>query len=151
MKFITQNKGQFIQQIIAVCLLAALWMGFTILTHEDPSLAQAQIAASSCTASSSKVAIGNQASTQIVATSSNRAFVRIQQLDNATNTVHFRFAQGGAATLANATAILEKVSATGTDKILEVGKSTPLPYTGAITAITDSGSSTVMVTDCLYN
>lgn len=85
----------------------------------------------------------------VVGTTTNRAYTRISQLDNATNTVSVSFSQGAAATLTTGQ-VLSIGAATGTQYTLEAGLNTDFPYTDAITAITDKGSTTVIVTNCTY-
>ena len=119
------------------------------VTEYEDSLSGDAASQEACTASSSRVVIGNQSSTQLLASSSNRMYAKVQQPDVATNTVYIR-AQSGVATALNGTNMLEKSSATGTDKIFEFGKATWFPYVGPVSAITDVGSTTVLVTECSY-
>jgi hypothetical protein len=149
MKFITQNKERLIAQAIAIALFGFILFVFSVVTQNGPNQALAEINSSGCTASSSVITIGHQASTMIAPPNSNRASLHVEQPDIATNTVYSRLSSS-AATTANGTLILEKVSSTSTRSWYELGKNTSLPYTGAVTAITDTGSSSVRVTECIY-
>lgn len=103
-----------------------------------------------CTTSTvTAVAIGNQASTRIVATSSRRAFVRIQQPINATNTVSLIANADAPATTVTG---LQLTAATTTSPVpfITFGLNTDFNYTGSITGITNTGSSTVLVTQCNF-
>lgn len=130
--------------IFAVLLLGA----FTAITV--PFVVKSESTSSACrVASTTRVKVGNQSSVMVVGTTTNRAYTRISQLDNATNTVSVSFSQGAAATLTTGQ-VLSIGAATGTQYTLEAGLNTDFPYTDAITAITDKGSTTVIVTNCTY-
>jgi hypothetical protein len=101
-----------------------------------------------CTASSSRMIVGNQASTQILDARGRRSYALIQQPLNATNTVAVSItssapAFGSGISLANATTSIYETS-------LEVGLNTDLAYTGAVSVLTSTGSSTLQVTECIY-
>lgn len=102
---------------------------------------------------SSRVTIGNQASTRVLATSTNRAFARIAIGDSATNTVSTSFDEDNLAVLNAGLLIgLTQVGSgsTSTPEI-DFGITTVFPYTGSVTAITDNGTTTVTVTECVYS
>jgi hypothetical protein len=103
------------------------------------------ISDASCSVSSTEtVTIGDDVSVQVLAAASNRAYARITALDGEANTISLSFDEGAAA-VDNQGALLHDAS-----YYIEVGRNTDLPYTGAVTAITDTSSTTVAVTDCLY-
>lgn len=106
--------------------------------------------ATSCTTSTVAVAtIGNQLSGTVLAAHSNRAWARIEQPINATNTVNLAFNAGTAATI---TSGLQLTTATTTSPVayIDFGRNTDFPYTGAVTGITNTGSTTILVTECRY-
>ncbi len=107
-------------------------------------------ATQACTASTSKVTIGHQLSTQVLATSSRRAWARVQVDQNATNTVALAL-NDVTATLNNGILINQAlINGVSTTPILDLGLNTALPYTGSIKAITNLGSTTLLVTQCIY-
>lgn len=106
--------------------------------------------ADACTVNTVTMAtVGNQISSTILSAHANRAWARIQQPINATNTVNVAANAGAAATRVSG---LQLPASTTTSPVpyLDMGLATDFPYTGAVTGITDSGSSTVEVTECLY-
>lgn len=106
--------------------------------------------ADACTSvSSAKVAIGHQQSTNVVATTSNRAYVMIEQPTNATNTVSIVMNNGVAATTINGIQLTPATTSSPVSSIT-LGLNTDNPYTGTVTAITDVGSTTVNVYTCRY-
>lgn len=105
-----------------------------------------------CTVSSvAAVTIGDDISTQVLAASTNRAWARISVGNNATNTVFASFDEGAAATLNNGIG-LNTANAGGASSTpyIDFGITTPFPYNGAVTAITNYGTTTVLVTECSY-
>ena len=103
-----------------------------------------------CTVSTvTAVTIGNQASTEVLSASGRRAWATLSQPVNATNNVSISLDEGADATLAGG---IQLTSATSTSPItsIEFGLKTHTPYTGAVTAITDTSSTTIRVTQCNY-
>lgn len=98
--------------------------------------------------SNSRAVLGHQVATTIVAASSTRSYMRIEQPINATNTVSY--ALGTAATIASG-AQLTTATTTSPVAFVEMGIATDNPYTGAVSAITNVGSSTVLVTECGFS
>jgi uridine phosphorylase len=98
--------------------------------------------------------IGHQASSQVLATTSvsqegaSRAYARIQlpvlASGSATNTASLSFKQGSAAA-ANVGIVLST-----TTPYIEFGLNTAFPYNGAVTALSSTGSTTLLVTECVY-
>jgi len=110
--------------------------------------AEAEVDSLRCTTSTlTAVTVGNSLSGVILATSSNRAFARIQQARTSngisTSTVSLAF-DGNNATLANG------IELSTTTPYMDFGLNTPFPYTGAVQAITSFGSTTLRVTECTY-
>jgi len=85
------------------------------------------------------------------ATTSNRAIVTVQQPPNATNTLSISFignaVSGQGLTLNRDVTVPDNASTTDT---LQFGRNTKFPYNGTVSAITDVGSSTVNVVECVY-
>ncbi len=98
---------------------------------------------------SSKAVVGHQLSSTLLAANSLRSWARVSLVTTAggvaTNTIAVSLDEGASASLGNGLTI-----ATGTPT-LDVGKNTDQAYTGAITGLTDTGSTTVMITECEYN
>lgn len=140
---------QIIISIGGVIVLAlGVLLGVSMYRGEDP-LAGGLTNASCTPTVVSAVSIGNQVSTEIVATSSNRAYVIIQQPLNATNTVHLSFDRGAVATADNGIA-LANATTSGDRTYIDFGRATNFPYVSSVTGITDAGSTTVLVTECNY-
>lgn len=102
-----------------------------------------------CTTSTVAAApVGHQVSSTVLAAHSNRAYARIERVVNtlgtATNTPSIAFNDGTAATLTSGLTL-----STSTPYI-EFGLDTDFPYVGAVTGITETGSTTVRVTECRY-
>ncbi len=100
------------------------------------------------TVSVSSVAVSSSGSTNLVATTSNRAYVRLELPKDAfgvaTNTVAVSFNNGAAAS-ASTGSILST-----TTPVLEFGLNTLFPYTGTVTASSSVGGTSVKVTICNY-
>jgi len=94
---------------------------------------------------SSTVGASNQ--TQLLATSTRRAFARIQKDLSAiaSSTVFVSFDGAPAGAFANLA-----LNASSTATSIEFGLNTDLPYTGSVHAITNTGSTSVLVTECVY-
>ena len=108
---------------------------------------QGGIGANACTISSqTTVAIGDELSTQLLATSSRRAWAYIELPVDltgvATNTISLGY--GVTATLA----LSGDLSTTTPSR--EIGLNTNFAFTGAIHAITSTGSTTAKVVECTY-
>lgn len=112
------------------------------LRGEGPSATECDLVATT------SVAIGHQSSTQIVAANALNAYVRIEQPSTATNTVFIAY--GATATTQNSTRLSSSTNSMIPDRI-EMGLDTDFPYTGAVSAITNQGSTTVGVTVCRYS
>ena len=101
-----------------------------------------------CFASSSAISVGNQFAKVVAATNTIRAFMRIAQPLNATNTVFLHFCDVPA-TSANGY-ILSPAKTTNADYEFDMGLNTDFADTSAVRVITSTGSSTVLVTTCVY-
>ena len=93
--------------------------------------------------------IGNDNSVSIFSTSSLRAWARIQQPEFATNTVALLFDRGTDAAIGGGLSLVLG-GGTSTPNFIDFGLNTDFPYTGHVTGITNSASTTILVTECLY-
>lgn len=90
----------------------------------------------------------------ILATSSLRAYARISVGDNATNTYFLSFDQGAKAApdkglpLNHLNGVAGNATAT---PFIEFGLNTAFPYTGAVSAASETGTSTLLVLECVYS
>ncbi len=114
-----------------------------------PRLAQGEIDSAKCDVETVTMkTVGADISSTILSAAGNRAWARIQQVRDvagvATSTVSLSFDEGAAATVNGGLQI-----STSTPSI-EFGRNADLPYVGAVTGITNAGSTTVRVTECLY-
>lgn len=100
------------------------------------------------TVTTTNVVIGNQVSTTLLSASSRRAWARISVPANATST--FYVSLGGTASVGNGVALNYGSAATSTPSYVDVGLATWVPFTGAITGITSTGSTTALVSTCAY-
>jgi hypothetical protein len=124
---------------------AGVWLSFAHLAG-----AQAGIDAKHCRMSTTaRVTIGNQASTVVLATSTKRAFATIKQPEAATNSVAVRLQHGVAATLVTGYTLSNSTTSNAASEIA-FGLSTDLPYVGAVTAISSTGSTSLEVEECVY-
>lgn len=126
---------------IALAIIAALVIFFTINTHQ----VKGEVYSTSCTASSSVVAVGNQASSRILQSHARRAWAEVALPNTqgvATNTI--------ALGLGTAAVITQGHEMSTTSDEFALGLNTDLPYTGEVNAITSTGSTTLRVTECRY-
>jgi len=106
------------------------------------------ISDSSCTITHTTTAIGNELATTALASAPNRAWAVIEQPVNATNTVSVNL--GGTAVSGAGYILLDIATSTGSADRLTFGLNAELPYAGAVSVITNVGSSTIRTTQCLY-
>lgn len=130
----------------AVGILLAAIISFS--AHELSAGGFATSASQQCTASTSAIVIGNQVSLTIVSAAGRRANLRVQQPINATNTVTL----GLTASAVTSAGGLQLTPATTTSPVnyMDIGLNTDMNYTGPVQAITNTGSTTVLVTQCLF-
>ncbi len=93
----------------------------------------------------SSVAVGNELTTTVLPAYSNRAWARIQVADGEVEPIFLSFDEGADATVDNGLAL----TATSTT-FIDFGLNVEFPYVGAVTAITGSASTTVLITECRY-
>lgn len=138
--------GFAVVSVFASLLLIAFGFSQTRTTFAG----EGGLGARSCTVASSTVAtVGHQFSTVILATTTNRAWARIAQPINATNTVSIAFSNDARATLTSGFSL---TTATSTSPIVdrEFGLNTDFAYTGAVTGLSSTGSTTIHVVECRY-
>lgn len=141
------------KHILAISVGLAIIFGFMAfkpanVTIEAPVGGGDGFTASACTVTHSVALVGHQESRTILSANSRRAWAVIQQPVSATNTVSLSL--GGTATYGQGYHLYQALTASSTNE-MEFGLNTDLPYTGAVTAITAAASSTVLVTQCVYN
>jgi len=103
---------------------------------------------------STKAVVGNESSATILSAHPNRAWARIQQPANATNTVYLSFDEGASAVSGSGMFLTDGITVIGyasstLDNVV-FGLNTDMPYNGAVTGITNTGSTTVLVTECIF-
>lgn len=135
--------------LIITSLVLLVGIGYKIINTQTLGGGAGQVATSCTISTVTAVTVGNQVSSTLLAAHSNRAWARIQSPQSATNTVFMSFNAGAAATLNNGLTI-GQLNATTTTNLIDFGKNTDFPYTGAVTGITNLGSTTVLVTECRY-
>jgi len=96
--------------------------------------------------------VGDDLTTEVLATSTNRAWARIAVGANATNTSYVEFNDIDATV--NSPFVLNKTQGSGagtTTPELVFGLTTPFPYRGVVNVLNDNGTSTVEVIECVYS
>lgn len=142
--------------IIATSIVFGLLVISSILTNidEDKSLQYRPLSSgintnkSSCTLTQTRVGVGHQLSTTILSANSARAWAMVMQPLNATNTVAIGL--GSTAVFGDGVS-LQNASTTNGFTSFKFGLNTELPYVGAVTALTSTGSTTLQVIQCVYN
>lgn len=106
----------------------------------------------SCSVTSTIATVGKDILTgNILATSSRRAWARIQVPQNATNTIFLSFDEGAQAVLNQGMALnTANLSGASSTPFIEFGLNTSFPYTGTVKGLSNNGSSTVLTTECVY-
>ncbi len=145
-------KKHLITLAITVPLFAiAIMVGIVIARTTEKADAAGNLSNQSCVASSTSiVTVGNQLDSLILATSSARAWARIQMPNNASSTIYLGFKNDAAATAISGLPIAEISGASTSTPYIDFGLNTDFPYTGAVHGLTAFGSTTVFVTQCLY-
>ena len=138
------NKHIYIGAVLTLFLaLGFLLTGFSNHAEADETTPK-------CTTSTvSAVPVGNQFALQVLATSTGqRAYAMLQQVTTAggvaTSSVSLGFNEDVALTSGNG---IQLSTSTPT---ITFGLNTDFPYDGAVRAITDTGSTTLRVTECLF-
>lgn len=137
-------------QVIIVAIILGFVTGIFFINKSPSFGGTSFVNSQACTISTDTVAIiGNQLSSTLLAANSRRAWAIIQQPLNATNTVAVSFNNGASATL-NSGLQLQNASTTNGVYEIHFGLATEFPYTGVVTGITSTGSTTVRITQCVY-
>jgi len=136
--------------VVAFIIGIGLVAGILTSTGDRVSGQTTGPASQSCIITSTVVSIGDNISTELVASSSRRAWARFEVPQNATNTMALGFNDNAA--VAGQGILLNKANANGasTTPSFELGLNTSLPYTGVVEAISNIGSTTALVTQCIY-
>jgi hypothetical protein len=147
----TSTNKLIIGALGTLALISAfIFAGIFLYTPQDSLAGGDGFSANNCVVSTSTAISVGVGSTQVVGTTSRRAWAQIQQVDAATNTVSLNFNNGAQAVIATAGMQLGQGSASSTAQLVSFGLNTDFSYTGAVTAITDKGSTTVRVVECNY-
>ncbi len=133
--------------IIAVALVAV--MVYSIGRSDMPTAFKGLGDSGCVTSTSSAEIVGHQVSRTVLPAYGSRAWAQITApgiLEGAvaTNTITISIDEGAAA-VKNKGYVL-----TTTTPTIVFGLNTDLPYTGAVTAITNVGTTSVLVTECRY-
>ena len=136
--------------LILVGVASILGVGIVWLYSNWQSQALAGANADSCAVTTvSASVVGDDLSSTVLARNSNRAWAQIElpvtSAGIATNTVALSFDEGAVAVLGSGLTL-----STTTTLTKEFGLQTPFPYTGAVTGITNTASTTVRVTECSF-
>ena len=109
------------------------------------------VGARECTVSTVAAAtVGDDISSTLLAEYTNRAWAIIEQPINATNTVSVSFDEGAAATVNGGVQLTSATTTSPKQATEPFGLNTDFSYTGAVTGITSTGSTTVRITECRY-
>ena len=117
----------------------------------DPNSRPAKDGAECSVSASTNVTINPSTSSRVVATSSQRAWARISIGNNATNTAFLSFDEDASA-VANQGLGLNLANTNGASSTpsIDFGLATTFPYTGSVTAISNLGTTSLLVTTCDY-
>jgi len=136
-------------KLTTIFLTAIIAIGLTIVTYavltKNPATG-GEVSRKCETYSSTAATVGADISSTVVAAYSNRAYARIQVVDNATSTISLSFDEGEDATLGTGIILYASTST----PFVEFGLNTDFPYVGEVTGITSVGSTTVQVVECRY-
>ncbi len=142
--------------VCAVCLLLGGYLVYHNTAQVFGSSATGGTAADACASTTNAVmAVGKDIPSTLQGTTSNRAVLVIQQPRNATNTIAISTTIAAANFLTaglqlGSTTVQANTAISPIPTILMVGLNTEIPYTGAVSAISESGSTTVLVSTCNY-
>lgn len=130
--------------VLALAIIVGGSTAIALKLHDNRSTSTQSFGLAVCTVTTTLVSIGNQAATTILSGGA-RSWAIIQQPVNATNTVAASL--GGTPTIGTG---YELTPATSTSPVsqLALGYSTPIPYQGAVSARTGTGSTTLKVIEC---
>ena len=108
------------------------------------------ITARGCSITHTTAAVGNQASSVVLSANSRRAWAVIEQPINATNTVSVSFDEGAAATAGNGYVLTTATTTSPVGQTPGFGQNADFAYMGEVEAITGTGSTTVLASECIY-
>ncbi len=128
--------------ITSIVLIGLFFIGYSIKTR---NVGGGVSVSNKCdTYSSTSAVIGDDLSSTILSAYSNRAYARIQVLENSTDIFNLSFDEGADAEVGKG------MSLSSSTPFIEFGLNTNFPYVGAVTGITTTASTTVQVTTCRY-
>lgn len=103
------------------------------------------------TYSSTSATVGADISSTILTAYSNRAYARIQVVNSASSTISLSFDEGADAVVGEGITLNQyELGGATTTPYIEFGLNTDFPYVGAITGITNMGSTTLQITECRF-
>lgn len=134
--------------VVVLSVLVSGFISFTLVKNKPLGGGQTARTCSVTTATSTLV--GDDLSQTILSAYGLRAWAVIQQPINATNTVSLSFDEGSAAVVGESYELTQSTTTALTKSQIVFGLNTDFPYTGAVTGITNLGTSTLLVTECRY-
>lgn len=135
---------KYIISALIVITIALIFVNLKVRSFGSAST----LATPACTISTvAQATVGHQLSSTILAANSRRAWAIIEQPLNATNTLSINF---GATATVNTGLQLPPATTTNETDHIELGINTNFPYTGDVMGITNNGSTTVRITQCVY-
>lgn len=141
-------KKYLISFLVTIILITLVIFGAVFLSQKMGYGSASTLATPSCTISTVTAAtVGHQVSSTILASNGRRAWAIIEQPLNATNTLSINF---GAAATVNSGIQLPPATTTNESDKITLGLDTDFPYTGDVMGITNNGSTTVRITQCVY-
>lgn len=139
------NKGT----IIGAVVLAAAVLAVGLSGDKSPQLGASinQLKCDVTVVASSSV--NANVSSTVLSANSRRAYARVEQLPNSVNKAFLSFDEGAAATVTSGLVLTVGTSSSPVPYI-DFGLNTAFPYTGAVTGITDTSTTSLLVTECTY-
>lgn len=135
-------------KVVGMAIGVLLLVGATLISTnkvENPLAGGDGFSAFDCTISTnSSTSVGDDIATTVLSAHSRRAWAKVQLLGTDSNTASISL--GGTAVAGTGLNI-----ASSSPKEVVFGLNTDLPFTGAVSVITDISTTTVKVTECRYD
>jgi len=135
--------------LIGLLVLAVVAIGYAFYPQHQNLGGTGLLTQSSCTASTSVATISGAASSQILATSSRRAWARVENT-NTSNSVALSFNYDKAVSTSAPNYQTLPTATANVANSIDFGLNTDFPYTGAVTASSSVGSVSLLVTQCNF-
>lgn len=133
--------------LAAVILLGGIWYGNSL--NQGRFGTTSLLTSQSCTASTSIMTIASSASTQVLATTSRRAWARIENT-NTSNSVAVAFDYDKTISTSKGNYLQLPTATANVAPTVDFGLSTDFGYTGSVQASSSVGSVSLLVTQCTY-